>query len=346
MIIDYLDSALGQGTPHPNTSRGLQYSYKCPFCGDYKERLFVHPGRQTFYCHNCESAGSLVTFISDYAQIPWYDALKVYREYVDYDQILPDDLQQEIYTKLMSDIIQAPSKPKYVYPLPEEFVLLEEAKGKAGKQAIEYIKSRGITLKMAERYYIGYCAEGDYANRIIMPDFEQGELIYWQARTWLKAPKDKIAKKFYRKVMNPSLTEEQVQQGIKAVDKSEVLGNIDGILSEGVAVICEGKMDQYTIGDTGACLHGKHMSDEQFMKLVLNKDKIGALYIMLDGDAMKSAVATADRLYKHYDEVWMVKLPEDKDPNSLGAKGVLDCLTKAVRYNDMFQVRARLLGWF
>jgi DNA primase len=300
--------------------------------------------RQVFYCHNCESTGSLITFIADYAQIPWNDALAVYRDYEGYERVLPDDIQQEIYNRLLN-VPSIVETPKHIYPLPDEFILIEEAKGKAGQTAINYLRSRGITPKMAERYYIGYCAEGDYANRIIMPDFEQGELVYWQARTWLPQPKDIIRKKLYRKVMNPSLTEEQVARGIRALDKSDILGNIDFVLQERMAVVCEGKMDQYTIGDVGCCLHGKHMSDAQFMKLVTNKDKIDAVTVMLDGDALKNAVSTADRLYKHYDEVWIAKLPQDADPNSLGRKGVLESLTNAIKYNEMFGVKARLKGW-
>jgi len=343
MILDFLEATLGSGTRH-DTKKGTQYSYYCPFCGDHRERLFVNIDTHVYWCHNCESTGSTVTFISNYSGISWYDALSVFREYESYERVLPDDLREEIYSKLLP-VAHELKKDKHIHPLPEEFILLENARGKSGQRAVDYIRSRGITMAMAERYYIGYCREGDYANRIIMPDFEQGELIYWQARTWEPAPTNKMLKKFYRKVLNPSLTKDQIEQGIKSIDKSEVLGNIDFVLEQGMAVICEGKMDQYTIGDAGVCLHGKHMSDMQFMKLVSNKDKIHAVTVMLDGDALKQAVVVADALYKHFDDVFIAKLPKDADPNSLGRKGVLDALVGAIKYNEMFQVKARLKGW-
>ncbi|MNI47466.1 hypothetical protein D3C73_1019880 [compost metagenome] len=271
--------------------------------------------------------------------------MDVFRDYENYESPLPDDIQDEIYAKLMQLSPAEIKDKKYIHPLPEEFILLEDARGKVGQEAVRYIKSRGLSLKVAEANYIGYCAEGEYAKRIIMPDFEDGELIYWQARTWEPAPKKKIMKKFYRKVLNPSLTPEQIAQGLSPLDKSEVLGNIDFIKELGAAVICEGRMDSYTIGQSGAHLHGKHLSDTQFMKIVTNKDRIGAVYIMLDGDAFKNAVVTAGRLYKYLDEVWVCRMDEDKDPNSLGRKGVLDCINNAVKYNEMFPVRAKMLGW-
>lgn len=342
MILDYLDAALGEGTPH-YTSKGLQYSYKCPFCQDYKERLYINIDRKVYWCHNCESTGTIVTFISEYAHVTWKEALKIYREFEGYDHKLPESIEEEVYSRL----IKAPEieQPKYVYPLPEEFILIEEARGPVGEKAVRYLKSREVTLEMAERYYIGYCEEGKYANRIIMPDFENGELIYWQARTFLPTPTNPVLKKMFRKVLNPSLTQDQVKQGIRAVDKSEVIGNIDFVLEEGMAVLCEGKFDSYTIGDIGACLHGKHMSDEQFLKLVLNRDKIQCIAIMLDGDAMKNAIITADRLYKYFDDVLVCKLPKDADPNSLGRKKVLEILKDAIPYSPMFNVKARLKGW-
>lgn len=344
MILEYLQSALGEGTSHPNTSRGAQHSFKCPFCSDHKERFFVHWQRQVFYCHNCETTGSLVTFISDYAQISWYDALDVYRQYQTYEFVLPDNLQEEVYARLMP-ISETIRKEKYVHPLPEEFILIEEASGRLGNKAIEYLKSRGISRKMAEKYYIGYCGAGEYENRIIMPDFEQGDLVYWQARTWEPPPTNEYAKKFYRKVLNPKLPPDLVEAGVSAVDKSEILGNIDSVLETRTAIICEGKMDQYTIGNSGCCIHGKHMSDMQFTKLISHKNDIDLMVVMLDGDALKAAIATAARLYKHYDEVWIARMPKDKDPNTLGPKGIVDCLGKMLPYNDMFAVKARLSGW-
>lgn len=343
MIIDYLLQVLdGNQTAH-HTQKGLQYSFNCPFCNDSRSRLFINIDNQMFYCHNCESAGTLISFISSYNKITWKDALDVYREFQGYNFQLPESLEQEIVLKLM-DKKQYEQK-KIVHDLPEEFIPVEEATGKAGRKAIEYLKERGISLSMAERYYIGYCAEGKYENRIVMPDFENGELVYWQARTWEPKPKDAYLKKFYKKVLNPSLTKEQIDSGIRAVDKSEVISNIDLILSEGAAVICEGKMDSYTIGDLGACIHGKHLSDHQFIKLISNKDKISEVYVMLDGDAYDKALLTAKRIFQYMENVYICKIPADADPNSLGRKRCLEVISKAVKFSPLYSIREKIMLW-
>jgi len=343
MITDYLDGSLGEGNYH-KTEKGDQYSYQCPFCKDHRDRMFVNVNRKVYFCHNCDATGTLISLIADYTQISYKEALDIFREYDGYEQELPDDLEEEIYKRLY----KAPEIEivKTIHPLPDEFVPIEEARGKLGKEVVKYIRSRGLTLSMAERYSMGYCDGGQYDRRIIMPDFEDYELIYWQARTIDPAPKIKLLKKHYRKVMNPSLTEEQIDQGMMAVSKSEIVSNIDLILDNGVAVICEGKMDAYTIGDSGAAIHGKVMSDTQFMKLVMNKDKIDVIYIMLDGDAFEYAIRIAKRLYKHFDDVYVCRMPhKEADPNGIGARGCLEVIEGAMKYSPLFEVKCRIRGW-
>lgn len=344
MIIDYLLQVLDGDQRVHHTQKGIQYSFNCPICQDHRSRFFVNLDRQVVYCHNCQYGNSIITFLSDFNHIEWRDALSVYREYQGEDYQLPESLEDEVFQRLFHNV-QSREPNKVVHPLPDEFIPVEEARGEAGRKAVKYLKSRGITLEMCERYYIGYCSEGHYADRIIMPDFENNELIYWQARTWTPTPTNPLIKKLFRKVLNPSLTEEQIQAGLKAVDKSEVISNIDFILDDGMAVLCEGKMDAYSIGDNGACMHGKHMSDTQFMKLVTNKDKIDVIFVMLDGDALPNAIKTADRLYKHFDNIYVCKLPQDADPNSLGRRKCLEIIKDAMPYNSMFAIKARLKGW-
>lgn len=343
ILLDYLQSHLGDGVPH-RTSKGLQYSFMCTLCNDHKDRLFVNMDRQVFICHHCETAGTVITLISLLEGVDWKKSLDIYRDMEGYEKPLPEDLEREVYERLFK--VEAREAPRMVYPLPEEFTLIENATGKIGKRAVDYLRSRGITSRMCERYYIGYCPVGKYANRIIMPDFEDGDLIYWQARTFLPTPANPVLKKMFRKVLNPSLTKEQIEDGLQMVDKSEVISNIDFIREYGMAVLCEGKMDSYTIGDLGGCLHGKVMSDAQFIKLVANKDKIGTIAVMLDGDALKNAITIADRLYRHFDDVRICRIEDKKaDPNTIGRKEVLRLIQEALTYSPSFTIKAKLKGW-
>lgn len=334
MLLDYIQDLLQQeGTPH-NTSKGYQHSFKCPFCNDSKERLFINFDNKKFWCHNCSTGGTLVTFLSQLTHIPYKDALVVFRLNVGYEKPLPEELEDEIRSRLLN----APPayQERYIHPLPKGFIPMVRAHGKAGKEAKQYIRRRGISDKICLQDNIGYVAvKGHYQNRIITPDYEDGNLIYWQARTWEDTPTNPVYKKYFRKIINPSLSKEQIQQGVISIDKSDVISNIDHILKTGVAVICEGRYDAYAIGNVGGCTYGKILSDTQLMKLVSNKDKIDIIMVMYDGDAFEYTLRAADRLYKYFDEVYVCKLPQTEDPSSLGKDGVLEVLNHAQKYNSM-----------
>ncbi len=49
--------------------------------------------------------------------------------------------------------------PKMAFELPEEFILLEDARGKAGQEPLKYIKKQGHILKLLTKLS-GYCEHG------------------------------------------------------------------------------------------------------------------------------------------------------------------------------------------
>jgi len=60
------------------------------------------------------------------------------------------------------------------------------------REALNYLKSRGITDDIIEKYRIGYTMKGDYSGRIIVPSYtKEGELNYFVGRAWGGNPKFK-----------------------------------------------------------------------------------------------------------------------------------------------------------
>ncbi len=71
--------------------------------------------------------------------------------------------------------------------LPKEFKLLSNIHQSdiTGRQAMAYIKSRGITEEDIMKYGIGYCEKGRYANMVIIPSFDaKGNLNYFTGRSF------------------------------------------------------------------------------------------------------------------------------------------------------------------
>jgi hypothetical protein len=81
------------------------------------------------------------------------------------------DVEEKIQLRLPSEFKSLLQKPKSINPI--------------YNQAIGYIKRRGISIDEVRKYNIGYCEDGLYGGRIIIPSYdENNELNYFIARTF------------------------------------------------------------------------------------------------------------------------------------------------------------------
>ncbi len=160
------------------------------------------------------------------------------------------------------------------------------------KQAWNYIKSRNITDEMIEKYNIGFCYQGLYENRIIIPSYDiNGDLNYFIARSYLSKTK--------MKYKNPE------------VDKENLIWNENLINWDEPLFIVEGAFDSIFLENSIPML-GKFMTQNLFNKLYTSAKKI---IIVLDPDAWSDAEKLFHKLNcgKLMGKVWIVKLEGDKD---------------------------------
>jgi DNA primase len=181
--------------------------------------------------------------------------------------------------------------------LPKEFIPFKDASmglklTPQYKQALAYIKKRNITDLMLQIYNIGFCYNGLYENRIIIPSYdEEKRLNYFVARSYLSKTK--------LKYKNPEAQKEIIIFNEHLINWDETI------------YIVEGAFDSIFIPNAIPML-GKFMSEHLFKKLYENAKKI---VIVLDPDAWNDA----ERLYhrvncgKLMGKVWIVKLEGDKD---------------------------------
>ena len=169
-------------------------------------------------------------------------------------------------------------------------------------QVLPYMAQRGITMWDAQRLGILYCDEGKYKNRLIFPVWEQGHLVYWQARAMWDAPK---TDKTFRKALNP--TKENGSAGA-----SEVLMNLEMACKYPRVCLVEGPIDCVHAGNDSVATFGKHLTPIQVAKL--QRAGVKAVDLMWDADAKEDMLAVANMLSMVFD-LRLVFLPE-KDPGS------------------------------
>jgi len=286
-IIDILIEILGEPRDHNEYSG--QMSFNCPVCsydikslddGDGKYNLEVNYKLGVQKCWVCcdthNTHGSIKKLIRQYGnkkQLRRYEILK------------PDDDGDN------------PKKQYKRVMLPKDYIPFETVS--AGlkmtpqyRQAWNYIRKRNITEEQIQKYKIGFCYQGEYENRIIIPSYnKEGNLNYFIARSYLLYSK--------MKYKNPEAEKEIIIFNENLIDWNKPI------------YIVEGAFDSIFLSNSIPML-GKHMGDFLFNYLY---DHAKELIIVLDGDAYENAIKLYHRLNcgKLFNKVWIVQLDVDKD---------------------------------
>ena len=216
------------------------------------------------------------------------------------------------YFRELSKIVKLPKNTKlqetenqYV-ALPYEFNRLTEThKDFSYRNALGYLKRRGIESYDIERYDIGYCHDGDYGGRIIVPSYDaDNKLNYFLARDFTGNA--------YLKYKNPPVSKDVVVFE-NQIDFSEPL------------VLCEGVFDAIAIRRNAIALLGKNIPSKLKMKMIENK--VSEVYVVLDQDAMKNAIFISESLLNENINVRFGKMGK-RDAADIGFRGMTERLRK------------------
>lgn len=255
-------------------SRG-QLSFDCIECDDdkHKGNLEISLEKEAYHCWSCGISGGLSKLFDKYA----------------------NKKQKKSFELLKPDSVKKVKREKKKLQLPEGYVQFKDSNPiyPPHREALTYLRTRGITDDIIEKYQIGYTMKGDRAGRIIVPSFNlKGELNYYIARSW--NPRAKM------KYMNPEAEKEKI-----IFDEHLIDWDSDIYLVEGV-------FDAFFLKNSIPLL-GKYVSELLFSKLYENAK--ANIIICLDGDAWNDA----EKLYRElnggvlYGRIKIVKLPVDKD---------------------------------
>jgi DNA primase len=276
-LVELLEDVLGDhGLHYPN--RG-QISFNCPVCDDGRDKhnLEVNYIDNVYKCWSCGDSegthGPLGRIFDKYG----------------------NKKQKKLYEVFKPETVVKREKKKKTLRLPEGFTLFKDSSTvyPVRRQAMNYLKSRGITDEMIERFGIGFCDKGDHAGRIVIPSYDKkGELNYYIARSW-----NPMSRAKYK---NPEAEKDKIIFWENLIDwKKDVY-------------LVEGAFDGLFLNNPIPML-GKHMSELLFETIYRNAK--GNIIICLDADAWQNAV----KLYHELNggELWgrikLIKLPDEKD---------------------------------
>jgi len=288
LVLGLLESVLGKGKPDKNKK---DHAFHCPICNHKKPKLIVNIFTGQYNCWTCHPATKGKTPVS------LFKKLGVEKERM---------VEMKGYFKGDRTKIEDTETTRVF--LPKEFIsMTENDKSLEYRRATVYLKNRGINESDVRKYNIGYCKEGRYRNRVIVPSYDKnGQVNYFIARSFEKEP--------YQKYDAPS------------VNKTEIIG-LEYYINWTVPVIlCEGIFDAIAIKRNVVPLFGKSITKALMLKLV--ESQVKTVYLALDKDALKEALTYSEQLINLGKEVYLIEL-EGKDPSDLGFTSMTELLQKA-----------------
>ena len=166
-VVNILDDVLGPGTSMKNDEQ----AHYCPFCHHHKKKLQINLQTQQWHCWVCDAKGKRIQRLLKRLHVDSHKLKKIYEIYGDDYVVYSNNTEEEkVELRLPSEFQSLLIEPKGINPL-------------FGKVK-EYARKRGISEGDIKRYNIGYCDSGHYANRIIIPSYDNNNrLNYFIARS-------------------------------------------------------------------------------------------------------------------------------------------------------------------
>ena len=277
ILVELLREVLGDEKLHYE-HRG-QISFDCPECDDdrHKGNLEVNYFSHVYKCWSCSDENGTHGPLG-----------KLFDKY-------GNKKQKKVYNILQPEENKPREKKLPKLRLPDNFTLFRDSNPRypVYQQAYSYLKNRGITDDIIEKYGMGFCDKGNHFGRIVIPSYDKnGELNYYIARSW-----DPHTKAKYK---NPESSKDLIIFNEHLIDWDKDI------------FLVEGAFDSVFLPNSIPML-GKHMSDLLFETLY--ERATGNITICLDSDAFQAAIKLYHNLNggRLYGNIKLIKLTGDSD---------------------------------
>ena len=232
--------------------KGNELLFSCPVCDHHKHKFSVNINKNVYKCWICDYRGRnvrrIVRRFGNHSQLASWDQL-----------FGRQDLEK--FADLFME--QEPTQVKQKLELPEEFTSLASTNLPAtAARAFNYLLKRGVTKSDILKWKIGYCFNGEYRNRIIVPSFDKdGDVSYFIARSYSGDS---------YKYKNPRASKDVV------FNELYIDWNKDLVLVEGV-------FDALVAGNAVPILGSTLRRGSELLREIVRND--ASVYIALDPDA-------------------------------------------------------------
>ena len=280
-----------------------EYMFFSPFVSHYKPKLQINMSSQKWHC-----------WVSNQGGHSLYSLFKK----INADSRYFSELKDIVFIPTKKDEIES----KVVVSLPREYQSLSSKSSSLFyKHAIHFLKRRGINETDIKKHKIGFCDNGVYQNRIIIPSYDDyGVLNYFVGRSFMGDG---------MKYKNPNVSRDIIP--------------FDWFIAWSYPIVlCEGVFDAISIRTNAIPMLSKKPSKSLLRKIF--EKKVKTIYIALDEDAKKDAYNLSEFFRDFGIDSKVVKLPKNKDPNDLGFEQMTSLIDKTISSSFSDMIQAKLYG--
>ncbi|MDF2181421.1 DNA primase [Neptuniibacter sp. CAU 1671] len=357
-IIDVLD-----GRVDKLKRSGKNYSGLCPFHKEKTPSFTANQDKQFYYCFGCGAGGNALGFLMEYEHLSFPEAVDQLAKQAGMEVPQEDNPQQR----------QQDQRLKALYDLLEEanqFYLQQLKSSTQSQQAVDYLKSRGLSGQIAKAFDIGFAPSGwdHLKDHLAGEDPDKLNLLEQAGMLIHNEERDSRYDRFRNRIMFPIRDQRGRVIGfggrVLGDDKPKYLNSPEtptfhkgrelyGLYearkfsnSLDRLLIVEGYMDvvglaqygiHFAVATLGTATTEHHL--ERMFKMVPE------VIFCFDGDnagreAARRALRTTLPVIEDGKEVRFLFLPEGEDPDSLvrqeGKEAFMQRLTEALPLSEFF----------
>lgn len=125
---------------------GAQMKARCPFHNEKTASFYVSPARNTYYCFGCGAKGDIFEFVQQFEGLDFRGALKV--------------LADRAGVPLTFESQKDTSKEEILFRIHEDAARFFQSELGKNKEALLYLKKRGLAIEMVRDWRIGFAPDG------------------------------------------------------------------------------------------------------------------------------------------------------------------------------------------
>lgn len=341
-IVEVISSYINL-TPH-----GKNYFGICPFHNDHSPSLSVSRDKQIYKCFTCLNSGNVFTFVQNYENISFLEAVKKVADKIGYKLDIKDKVVNR-YQKYY-DLMELSNK-----------IFVNNLNSSLGIKAKEYlINQRKLSEDVIKEFNIGLALNDNNLNKLLSSKgYSDKDII---DMSLANKTNDGLLDMFRNRITFPICNHEgkviaysariyQNEETSKYINSKESIifkkGNtfynydkcrLEALKSKSV-ILVEGQMDAIRVYSSGfknviASMGTAITSDHINLLKKLNSKVI----LMMDNDSAgeKSTILNGEELVKNNIDVSVVRLTGEKDPDSFILKNGVDAFRDILKSEISF----------